>query len=200
MSPPKRPTDHAGLAALARALADHRDSTGCDTRDLRGVPGVVYLTIFDGAVAADHTGTVASTRGSTPNTALRGLADALDRLAAQHPPAPCTPSAPTDRLCDRVAEASRAIVTRLDRISEGAAASRRPLTGGKPLAFALGGRIGAGTHHVDLMLRGAVLSGQEEWQATAHLSDGMTFAAAVGITAEEALTRLRNILAQEATR
>lgn len=189
-----RPTDHAGLAALARALADHRDATGCGTRELRGAAGVVYLASVGNAVCvADHTGTVASASAAHANTALRALADALDRLAAQHPPALCPAAAATDRLCARIAEASAQISASVSSwLACPAEARCGHLAPDVCPRSPHGMRIWGGLHFARVAHYGGA-----QFEATAHLRNGMTFAAAVGRTAEDALTRLRDTLARE---
>jgi hypothetical protein len=196
------PPDHAGLARLARILQANRANTDWDTDSL-AVAGIGRITLIDtgAARAIDSVGReITTVDGPDPDTALRGLIDLLARLAdadadqsKDRAIAPCTPRAPTDRLCARIAEASAALAESLSSWLATPANARCDHS--VPDVGLHRMRIWAGINFALLARYSGI-----EFEATAHLPSGMTFAAAVGTSPEEALTRLRDTLAQEATR
>jgi hypothetical protein len=191
------PPDHAGLARLARILQGNRENADWDTDSL-AVAGIGRITLIDtgAARAIDSTGReITTVGGPDPDTALRGLIDLLAHLAnadegkAKAQPG-CTTPIPTDRLRDRISEASAALAASLS-----ASLADPTVRRSRNLIQAQIGRIWFGRQSINL-----VRYSNTEFEATGNIETGMTFAAAVGTTAEEALTRLRDILAQEATR
>lgn len=191
------PPDHGGLARLARILQGNRASTDWDTDSL-AVAGIGRITLIDtgAARAIDSAGReITTVDGPDPDTALRGLIDLLTRLAdadahKDKAAAPCPAAGPTDPLCARIAEASAALTASLCGFLADPAARRS-----RNLILAENRRVWFGRQSINLIRYSAA-----EFEATANLDTGMTFAAAVGSTVEEALTRLRDTMARETAR